>query len=366
MPVGDTITASQSGGNTDIVATACFLSGTEIATPDGPRPVETLAAGGRVLTRAGASRRIVWTGRRRIRGGTSHPPSAWPVRITAGAVASGVPRRDLLVTPEHAVLVDGHLLPARLLVNGATIRSEPLDRYSFHHIELETHDLLLAEGMGAESYLDTGNRALFAGDNVVGLPARAEGPGAALYRARGCRPLTLDPYVTGAVWRRLAARAAALGHAVRLTPGDDSPALRIEVGGRRIWPTHIDATQAVFVLPAGLSHVTFASRATMPWTLEPWIDDRRSLGVAVRRIEVRAGDGVDVVPLDSPRLGAGWWPAEGSADRPVRWTDGAARLSLPRSAAGEPAIVRLMLAATGRHAADQAPIPATTPLAAVG
>lgn len=364
VPVGITITASQSNGNTDIVATACFLSGTGIATPDGTRPVETLAAGDRVLTRAGVSRRIVWTGRRRVRSGARHPASAWPVRITAGAVAPGVPRRDLLVTPEHAVLVDGHLLPARLLVNGATIRSEALDRYTFHHIELETHDLLLAEGMGAESYLDTGNRALFAGDNVVGLRGRAEASGAAIYRARGCRPLTLDPVVTGAVWRRLAARAAALGHPVRLAPCGDSPALRIEADGRRIRPVHADATQAVFALPAGLTRVTIASRATMPWTVTPWIDDRRRLGVAIRRIEVRAGDGVQVVPLDSPRLGAGWWAAEGPADRPVRWTDGAAHLCLPPSAA--PVTLHLALAASGRHPADQADTHAAPPLTAAG
>ncbi|WP_048862570.1 Hint domain-containing protein, partial [Acidisphaera rubrifaciens] len=223
VPVGDTITASQSGGNTDIVATACFLSGTAIATPDGARPVESLAAGDLVLTRAGVARRVVWAGYRRVRAGARRPACTWPVRITADAIAPGVPLRDLLVTPEHAVLVDGHLLPARLLVNGATIRSEALDRYSFHHIELETHDLLLAEGMAAESYLDTGNRALFAGGTVVGLHAHAEAPDAASYRARGCMQLTLDPAVTGAIWRRLAARAAALGHPVRLAPRCDAP-----------------------------------------------------------------------------------------------------------------------------------------------
>jgi hypothetical protein len=91
-----------------------------------------------------------------------------------------VPHRDLLVMPEHCILVQGRLIPARMLVKG---RSILIDRdvvsYQYFHAELETHGILLAEGLTAESYLDTGNRAIFTGDDLpVTRPADSHHGGA--------------------------------------------------------------------------------------------------------------------------------------------------------------------------------------------
>jgi uncharacterized repeat protein (TIGR03803 family) len=146
----------------------CYLAGTHILTPRGEIAVEHLREGDLLTTFSGKGpihKPISWIGQLR-QSLAGHPDieKAAPVRIRAGAVAESVPHRDLLVSPDHAICLDGVLIPAKELVNGATIVQE-LDFGEVHyfHIELEQHDILLAEGLTAESYLDTGNRDAFAG-----------------------------------------------------------------------------------------------------------------------------------------------------------------------------------------------------------
>ena len=150
------------GGDTFITNDApCFAAGTRIRAEHGDVAVEDLLAGDLILTHDGRLRPIVWTGRRHIDlTRHPHPERARPVRIRAGAIAQGVPVRDLLVSPDHALFLDGVLIPARLLVNGHSIAVETTRRHvTYHHIELASYDVILAEGLPAESYLDTGDRA---------------------------------------------------------------------------------------------------------------------------------------------------------------------------------------------------------------
>jgi hypothetical protein len=111
-----------------------------------------------------------------------------PIRIRRGAFGANVPHCDLLISPDHAIFSDGLLIPAKLLVNGATIFPESgWRRVSYFHVELDRHAVLLAEGLAAESYLDTGNRAAFAngGRAVVLHPDWSS----RLWEAEGCAPL---------------------------------------------------------------------------------------------------------------------------------------------------------------------------------
>ena len=125
--------------------------------------MERLVAGDAVVTPSGQKRRVAWIGYRDVEPQRHRRPHEMlPVRVGANAVAPGMPSRDLLLSPDHALLIDGVLIPVRYLCNGATIRQEACARIRYFHVELDRHDILLAEGLPAESYLDTGNRGGFA------------------------------------------------------------------------------------------------------------------------------------------------------------------------------------------------------------
>jgi len=86
-----------------------------------------------------------------------------PVRVTAGALGENLPRRDLLVSADHALLVDGVLAQAGALVNGTTIRREAdvPEVFTYWHVELADHALVLAEGVAAETFIDNVARLAF-------------------------------------------------------------------------------------------------------------------------------------------------------------------------------------------------------------
>ncbi|MDQ1077492.1 Hint domain-containing protein [Pseudoroseomonas cervicalis] len=187
----------------------CFLAGTAIACEGGERAVEELAIGDRVRCADGSLQAVRWIGRQSIVSRFADPARAAPIRIRAGALAEGLPQRDLLVSPDHALLLDGLLVQAHALVNGHSIRQEPwpAERFTYYHVELAAHGLLLAEGTPAESFVDNVTRARF--DNhaefLALYGARPEPTGEmALPRVKSQRQLP------AALRARLAARAAQL------------------------------------------------------------------------------------------------------------------------------------------------------------
>jgi hypothetical protein len=158
----------------------CFLSGTRVLTPSGEIAIEDLNIGDRVATESGDARAIRWIGRitvDRVGDGPWHT-SAMPVRVAKDALSVGSPHRDLYVSPSHMVHLNGVLIPVGNLINGRTITAVDVegDRLEYVHIELETHDVLIAEGAPCESFLTTAEKlAVF--DNadeyyaLYGVPA---------------------------------------------------------------------------------------------------------------------------------------------------------------------------------------------------
>jgi hypothetical protein len=318
---------------------ACFVAGTLIETTRGPVVVEDLREGDVLLTAAGGQRAIRWIGWRRL-DLREHPKPALaqPIRIHRDAFGPDLPRRDLLVSPDHALFVDGVLVPARLLVNGATITREadwhrPI---TYYHVELDAHDVLLAEGLAAESYLDTGNRGVFqnAGVPVMLHPDLSGENDQARRLAESCAPFADQPALVEPIWRRLSERAQALGlHATSVTTTQD-PALRVIADGRTLQPVSVAEGRAVFVLPRGVRALRLISRAAAPHEVRPWIDDRRDLGVMVRRLTLRRDGLVETIPMDHPALGAGWWDLEQDARTHWRWTNGDAAVSVEPGSVG--------------------------------
>ena len=205
----------------------CYCRGTAIATAAGEQPVETLRIGDLVRTASGALRPVHWIGRRGYgRDVLACRPDLLPVMFRAGALGAGVPHRDLIVSPRHAMFLDDVLIPAELLVNGITVRRAAAMDVAYFHIELDSHDILLAEGAAAESFADCDSRALF--DNAASSVASSVAstlassvachPGDTRPTWRLCARLVEDGPVLADVRRRLAARAGLLADHVADAP----------------------------------------------------------------------------------------------------------------------------------------------------
>jgi hypothetical protein len=140
----------------------CFMPGTLIATPAGERAVETLAIGDLVTTADGRHQAVRWIGRQNVAPRFADELML-PVRVRAGALGDNLPHGDLLVSPDHALLVDGVLAHAGALVNGVSIlrEREVPAVFTYFHVELDDHSLLLAEGAPAETFIDNVDRMRF-------------------------------------------------------------------------------------------------------------------------------------------------------------------------------------------------------------
>lgn len=146
----------------------CFVGGTLIATPDGERAVEALQIGDMVLTACGREVAVTWIGRQVIypRAASVRPTEGrLPVRISAHALGQGLPLRDLDLSADHAVQTGGYLVNAGALVNGASIRFLDADElpasFVYYHVETADHDVILAEGLPAETFVDYVGRRAF-------------------------------------------------------------------------------------------------------------------------------------------------------------------------------------------------------------
>jgi hypothetical protein len=185
--------------------TPCYCPGTLVLTDRGEVRVEALGIGNTVMTGSGALRRIKWIGRRSYGGRfVLGRKDILPICIKAGALDENVPRRDLWISPHHAMYLDGVLIEAKDLINGVSIiQAERVEKVEYFHIELETHDVIIAEGALSETFLDDDSRGMFHNAHEYrALYADApEGP------ARYCAPRRDAGYEVKAARRRIETRA---------------------------------------------------------------------------------------------------------------------------------------------------------------
>ncbi len=142
----------------------CFMPGTTIATPMGERAVEDLRPGDRVVTRDHGIREVVWTGTSKHEAGRAPAPAhTSPVFLEKGSLGTGLPERDMMVSPHQRIIVSGKrsrpgceahdiLVPARHLVNGDDIRHVEPEESTFVHIMFARSEVVLANGCWAECF----------------------------------------------------------------------------------------------------------------------------------------------------------------------------------------------------------------------
>ncbi len=157
-------TPTSSPGTVPAGTPPCFAPGTLIATPDGLRPVEALVPGDTVVTLDHGPQMIRWT-----RNGPQPlqdvPDDRKPVLIEAGALGPGLPNNDLIVSPQHRVLVGGYgqlerlfefdaLVPAKSLVSLRGVRHMTGKRkINWIHFACDRHEVVMANGCLSESLL---------------------------------------------------------------------------------------------------------------------------------------------------------------------------------------------------------------------
>jgi len=341
-------------GSTVIVYDKCFLKGTMIRTDRGEVPVEDLVVGDRVaafVDGVEVMREIIWTGRRStsVRPNLPEDEAGYPVRILANALGENVPHKDLLVTPEHAMYLDGAFVPARMLVNGRSIfYDHSITQFDFYHIETDAHSILWSDGALSESYLDTGDRDLFyQGSPVVHLlnaPARD-------WAEHGAAPLRTEREFVEPIHASLVARADALGcdTASSEVLTTDEPDLHlVDQDGHVIRAIRKVNRSYVFMVPATASALRLVSRVARPVDMiGAFVDDRRHLGVLVGEIQVwEAGETRQITAHLGEEAVSGWARlAEGAK----RWTTGNALLPLATVQTGDAAMLSIEVLAGGPY-----------------
>jgi hypothetical protein len=217
---GDTFLFSSDGhGGTDVTLGSgpfCYRRGTRILAEHGEVAIESLRIGDRVMMSSGIAKPIRWIGTRSyLREAAWGNREVLPILIREGALADGLPRRDLWVSPEHAMFIDGMLIPASALMNGVSIvQEEWVDEVTYFHLEFDSHAVIYAEGALAESFVDDESRAMF--DNATEYSRLY--PHATREPVRFCAPRVEDGEELERVRRRVGMRAELLSAASEREP----------------------------------------------------------------------------------------------------------------------------------------------------
>jgi hypothetical protein len=295
----------------------CYCRGTSILTVHGDVRVEDLAIGDKVVTASGEPKPIKWIGRRSYAGRfITGNRRVLPIVVRAGALAPEIPARDLWLSPGHALLLDGVLVPVEHLVNALTIvQADTADSVDYFHLEFEGHEVVFAEGALAESYVECDNRRGFqnAHEFAALYPSDARNSfGYCLPRLEaGMPPLA-------AIRAQLFERAAGLGHSTTADPD-----LHLVVDGGVISAQSVAGGRHVFCVDGPAEEIWLASRCGVPAELEPLSSDRRCLGVCVERLVLRDDHLQVEVSHSHPLLCDGFHEDE---DGVRRWTTGMGRV----------------------------------------
>ena len=334
----------------------CFLSGSMISTSDGDVAVEDIQIGDQVVafdweSNTDITRPVVWVGKAHatVRAGLPDDEAGYPVRILKDAIADGVPNKDMLITPEHCLFFEDKFAPVRMLVNGVSIfYDKSMTSYDYYHVETAQHSVITADGMLAESYLDTGNRRSFRQEGKVATLCGAvrnwaEDAGA---------PLCVDRVFVEPLFNKLEARGNSVTgchvsaeQAVMVT---DPNLHLVTQAGAVIRPVRQEGQCYSFMLPANTQSVRIVSRASRPAdVIGPFVDDRRQMGVAVADVHFVTAKNLHAITAHlQAEKPAGWHDTDWTD---CAWTNGNAVLPLGDFTKGNMGLLSLTIRAAGPY-----------------
>lgn len=320
----------------------CFLPGVEIEIASGVKLVEDLKINDEV---------IVWHNNQKIIKKITSIISKkiivknkdqFPIRILKSAISENIPYKDLLVTPEHCLFIDGQFIPARMLVNGRSIiQDTSLFSYNIFHIETDEHSVVIADGMLTESYLNTDHRI---NKNLIvkGTKSWEKDAAAPLNTSRNF----VEPIYINIENRAKSHDLSDIRPKYKLT--NDHDLYLSTLDGYILSPISRKDDFLVFRLPPDVNNITLNSRTSKPSDIiGSFVDDRRSLGVLVGDIILI--DGEEICNIDthfnSDTL-LGWSNKEQTN---CRWTLGKAELVLNRKNQEKINIIKIQILAGGPY-----------------
>lgn len=338
---------------------SCFLKDSLIKTQNGYMPVQDIAPGEKVsvfIDGTEEQKEVVWAGTAHVVVNANLPEdqAGYPIRILKNSIAENVPFKDMLITPEHCLFVEGKFVPARMLVNGRSIYYDTTTTsYDYYHIETEKHSVIMADGMLTESYLDTGSRRNFQqAGKVVRIGGKQKN-----WQKDAAAPLGVQRDFVEPIFQKLQEKAKDLGIEGRAEAKvliEDPDLKLITNSGATIYPFKKSENIYSFMLPAGVESVRVVSRSSRPCdSIGPFVDDRRQMGVAVGKIHfgsIRVSQQVQEHLAPSKPEG---WHDMGWQD--CAWTNGNALLPLHNIVTSKMGILSLEVRASGPYVvqADQ-------------
>lgn len=308
----------------------CYLAGTEIDTPAGKVKVEDISAGDKIFIIDGGIKKeesVVWAGSKKI---NARSESDYPIVIKKSAISDEVPYKDLYVTQEHCLYIEGRFIPARMLVNNRSIILEKRDEFEIYHVETENHSVILSDGLESETYLDTGNRASFAARGKATLDGSFTHSAVKTWDRDAAAPLDVSETVVRPLYETILNRAIGRG----LCEVDQNkkfsadPNIKlIRSDGTELEFLRKAGDRYVYRVPVSTDRLWLCSRTGKPSDfIGPYLDDRRDLGLLVGSIDLYKD--CETVPISNHLEEAslsGWHPREAST---LRWTAGMAELNL--------------------------------------
>lgn len=326
--------------------TPCYLAGSKVSSPKGLIPVEQLNIGDEVYIFRNSQKiiaRVVWCGTSTVRACIGKPLdlAEYPIIIEPGALDDQVPFEPLRITAEHCLCIDDKLIPARMLVNGHSIRYDTdITEYSIYHFMTGDHAIIEVNGALSETLCveGLGNWRFDKSKTAVSMDKLAVAEG-----NKRARPLDTSRHFVEGVFTRIIGRCR-----VEHTP--DITATPIDTGsedvtivtdcGDEIYPVRTSQNRLTFQIDGCPSKVMIKSSSARPCDqLGPFVDDRRELGILVRKVIVY---GAEVgccreLNIEDTAL-KGWNMCDVSN---MRWTRGCAELRIPHDIATYPFVLSI-------------------------